>query len=155
MKQLFCAVLLFAATMPIACARIGESETQISARYGKSAGDIPTPAFGKVRGFSWSGYIVAVAFVSGLSSMEMFAKADQSEMIATEIKNLLKTAGADEWKAEPTGQPNWRRWRGENGELIALYDVGRHFLYVNSKKFYENQGNKIEIEPAEPPPSES
>ncbi len=153
LNPLFCAILFLAATMPIASARIGENEAEISARYGKSVGDIPTLAFGKVRGFSWNGYVVGVAFVGGVSSMEMFAKADQSEMTATETTNLLKFAGADEWKAEPTGKPNWRRWRGENGELVALYDVVRHFLYINSKKFYEDQGNKIETEQPPKPPA--
>jgi hypothetical protein len=152
MKQLFCVVLLFAATASIASARIGEGDAEVSARYGKSVGDIPTQAFGKVRGFTWSGYVVGVAFVSGVSNMEMFAKTDQSEMTATEIQNLLKTAGAEEWKAEPTGKPNWRRWREDDAGLVAVYDAKRHFLYINSKQFYEDQGKKIEI--GEPPKKE-
>jgi hypothetical protein len=114
-------------------------------RYGKSVGDISTLAFGKVRGFRSADYVVAVKFVDGRSQMEMFSKTDESDMSAREIDNLLKANGAGMWKAElVTGKPGWRRWHREDGELVALYDAGRHFLYINSKQFYENQGKKIE-----------
>ena len=46
-------------TLLVACgaawARIGETEVQITARYGQSIGDIPTEAFGSVRGFAFAG----------------------------------------------------------------------------------------------------
>jgi hypothetical protein len=145
MRPLFRAALLFAATATIASARIGESKDEISVRYGKSVGDISTLAFGKVRGFRSADYVVAVKFVDGRSQMEMFSKTDESDMSAREIDNLLKANGAGMWKAElVTGKPGWRRWHREDGELVALYDAGRHFLYINSKQFYENQGKKIE-----------
>src|ERR1700730_9103406 len=137
MKNPFCAAVVFALFITTAAARIGETEAQISARYGKSIGEIPTEAFGKVRGFMQPGYLVGVAFVNGVSDMEMFSKNDQAEMTATEIDNLLKTNGAGAWKAEETGKPNWKRWRREDGALVALYDTARHSLYINSKKFFD------------------
>jgi hypothetical protein len=143
MRTVIGAVTLLAVGTTTASARIGETEAQISARYGRSVGDIPTQAFGKVRGFVAGGYVVGVAFVDGVSYMEMFSKKDQSEMTASEIDTLLK-ANEGEWKAEGTGKPNWRRWRTQDEALVATYDVGRHFLYINSKKFYEEQGKKIE-----------
>ena len=142
MKNLLCAVVLLAAVITTASARIGETEAQISARYGASVGDIPTETFGKVRGFMQSGYLVGVAFVNGVSDMEMFSKTDQSEMTAGEIENFLKANGAGEWKAEETGKPDWKRWRREDDALVALYDTTRHFLYINSKKFFDAQRNK-------------
>jgi hypothetical protein len=143
MKTIIGLLLVLAAFPTIACARIGETEEEISARYGKSIGDIPTETFGKMRGFIWSGYVVGIAFVNGRSEMEMFSKSDQSDMMASEIEKLLK-ANAEEWKAEPTGKPNWRRWRQGEFGVVALYDAGRHFLYINSKQFYEKQLKKIE-----------
>ena len=90
-------------------------------------------------------YVVAVKLIDGRSQMEMFSKNDQSDLSAGEIEKLLRENGAGEWKAELiTGKPGWRRWRREDGALVALYDAGRHFLYINSKQFYEDQGKKIE-----------
>jgi hypothetical protein len=144
MKSPLCAAAVFAAVITTGSARIGETEAQIAARYGQSIGDIPTEAFGKVRGFMQPGYVVGVAFVNGVSEMEMFSKNDQSEMSANEIENLLETNGAGEWKVEQTGKPKWKRWRRQDGALVALYDTARHFLYINSKKFFDAQGTKLE-----------
>jgi hypothetical protein len=100
-----------------------------------------------MRGFMSPGYVVGVKLVNGVSEMEMFSKNDESDMSASEIENLLKGNGAGEWKAEQTGKPKWRRWRREDQALVALYDTMRHFLYISSKKFYEEQGKKIEETP--------
>lgn len=151
MKTMIGMLFVSVALMTMASARIGETEEEISARYGKSVGDIPTETFGKMRGFIWSGYVIGVAFVNARSDMEMFSKSDQSDMMASEIDKLLKANGAEGWKAEPTGKPTWRRWRqGESG-LVALYDAGRHFLYINSKQSYEKQIKKIESGEDQPP----
>jgi hypothetical protein len=135
---------LLAVVATIATARIGETEEQISARYGGSVGDIPTQAFGKIRGFVTGGHVVGVAFVDGVSHMEMFSNKDQSELTASEIDTLLKANDPGEWKAEGTGKPKWRRWRTLDEALVAVYDARLHFLYINSKEFYEAQGKKIE-----------
>ena len=123
---------------------IGENESRIEARYGKSLGNIPTEAFGPVRGFMATGHVIGVAFVNGVSSMEMFSNNDQSDMPATQIDNFLKANGPGEWKVESTNNPNWKRWRRADGALVAIYDTKRHFLYINSKTFYEAQGAKAE-----------
>jgi hypothetical protein len=142
MKTLLCTALVFTFIIT-ASAGIGETEAQVVARYGPSIGDIPTQAFGKVRGFMQVGHVVGVAFVNGVSDMEMFAKNDKSEMTPAEIEKLLKANGAGEWKVEETGKPNWKRWRREDGAVVALYDTTRHFLYINSKKFFDAQRDKL------------
>jgi len=125
-------------------ANVGESEAAVAERYGKSFGQIPTNTFGVVTGFVAGGYVVGVKFVDGTSEMEMFAKGDRSELPASEIDRLLKKNSAGEWKAELTGKPNWRRWRRDDGSAVALYDAVRHFLYINSKAFYEIKGQQVE-----------
>jgi hypothetical protein len=125
-------------------ARIGETEAQITTRYGQSIGDIPTEFFGPVRGFAMPGFVVGVKLANGVSVMEMISKNDQSEMTPQEIDTLLRKHGADlHWNVDPFDKPNWKRWRSQDGSLIAVYDTKRHFLYVNSKKFYQEQGDKI------------
>ena len=157
MKIFIAIAFPFAVFVPSASARIGETEAQIQTRYEKSVGDIPTKTFGVMRGFISAGYIIGVALRDGVSEMEMVSKADQADMSASEIAKLLKENSPGEWKAEQTGKPNWRRWRSEDQSLVALYDTVRHFLYINSKKFYEETGRKLEehqaAQPTSPTPS--
>src|SRR5437868_2952992 len=137
--------LLIISTSASPClANIGESEAAIEARYGKSFGQVPTSTFGVVTGFIAGGYVIGVKFVDGVSEMEMFSKGNQSDLPASEIDRLLKRNSPGEWKAEVTGKPHWRRWRRDDGTAVALYDAARHFLYINSKNFYEVKGQQIE-----------
>jgi len=124
-------------------ARIGETEAQIMARYGQSIGDIPTETFGPVRGFALREYLVGVKFLNGTSAMEMVSRNDQAEIKPQEIDALLKKHGAEvEWKVDKFEKPDWKRWRTQDGSLVAVYDSKRHFLYVNSKAFYNEQGKR-------------
>jgi hypothetical protein len=124
-------------------ARIGETEAQVVTRYGQSIGDIPTETFGPVRGFALSEYLVGVKFLNGTSAMEMVSRSDQAEIKPQEIDLLLKKHGADvEWKVDKFEKPDWKRWRTQDRSLVAVYDSKRHFLYVNSKQFYNEQGKR-------------
>jgi len=124
-------------------ARIGETEAQVMARYGQSIGDIPTETFGPVRGFALREYLVGVKFLNGTSAMEMISRNDQAEIKPQEIDALLNKHGADgEWKVDKFEKPDWKRWRTQDGSLVAVYDSKRHFLYVNSKEFYNEQGKR-------------
>ena len=143
MNTIFRLLLLLAPIAPC-LANIGENEANVVERYGKSFREIPTPTFGVVSAFIAGGYVVGVKFVDGTSEMEMFSKGDQSDMPASEIDRLLKKNSPGEWKAEPTGKPHWRRWRRDDGSAVALYDTIRHFLYINSKNFYEVKGQQME-----------
>jgi hypothetical protein len=136
-------LFLFALIAPC-LANIGENEANVGERYGKSFGEIPTNTFGVITGFIASGYVVGVKFVDGTSEMEMFSKGDQSDMAASEINRLLQKNSTGDWKAEPTGKAHWRRWRRDDGSAVALYDTVRHFLYINSKNFYEIKGQQME-----------
>lgn len=124
-------------------ARIGETEAQVMTQYGQSIGDIPTETFGPVRGFALREYLVGVKFLNGTSAMEMVSRNDQAEIKPQEIDALLKKHGGDvEWKVDKSEKPDWKRWRTQDGSLVAVYDSKRHFLYVNSKEFYNEQGKR-------------
>ncbi|HJT80508.1 MAG TPA: hypothetical protein VJ719_04860 [Chthoniobacterales bacterium] len=135
---------LILALVGICRANIGETEGQVNDRYGKSFGQIPTNTFGIVTGYIAGGYVVGVKFVDGTSEMEMFAKADHADIPASEISRLLNKNSPGEWRAELTGKAQWRRWRRDDGSAVALYDAVRHFLYINSKNFYEVKSQQIE-----------
>ena len=90
MKRMILGASLVVVTASTGHALIGETESQLTKRYGDSLGDIPTEAFGSVRGFMATGYVVGIAIIDGVSSMEMFSKNNRSEMTPTEIETLLK-----------------------------------------------------------------
>src|SRR5947209_1420650 len=138
------AVLITAAACRVCVANVGESEAAVTERYGKTFGEIPTSSFGVVNGYIAGGYVIGVKFVDGVSEMEMFSKGNQSDLAASEIDRVLKKNSLGDWKAELTGKPHWRRWRRDDGSVVALYDAARHFLYINSKTFYEVKGVQIE-----------
>lgn len=145
MTKLLVASIFFVALTAITSARIGESEAQLTTRYGKSIGDVPTQAFGTVRGFLSQRYLVGVAFVNGVSDMEMFSKADQSELTPQELEDFMKFHGEGiGWRPFLADQIGWKRWHRQDGAMVALYDVNRHFLYVCSQKFFAAQGKKLE-----------
>ena len=144
MTKLYSPLLLTLLFIAPCFANIGETDGQVTDRYGKSFGEIPTNTFGIINGYIAAGYVVGVKFVDGSSEMEMFAKADHAEIPASEISRLLARNSPGEWKAESTGKPSWRRWRRDDDSAIALYDTVRHFLYINSKNFYEVKGQQIE-----------
>jgi hypothetical protein len=144
MKRMILGASLVVVTASTAHALIGETESQLTKRYGDSLGDIPTEAFGSVRGFMATGYVVGIAIIDGVSSMEMFSKNNRSEMTPTEIETLLKANGPGDWISESISKPNWKRWRRVDGTLVGLYDAKRHFLYISSKSFYDAQGVKLE-----------
>ena len=88
---------------------------------------------------------MGVKFVNGTSVMEMISRNDQSEIKPQEIDALLKKHGAEvEWKVVKFDKPDWKRWRSGDGYLVAVYDTKRHFLYVNSTPFYDEQHKQIE-----------
>lgn len=147
MKRYVIVFFVVAALVRIASATIGETDAQIETRYGKPFKDITTETFGVMRGFISPGYVVGVKIIDGVSEMEMFSKMDQSDMSASEIAQLCKANGTGEWKAEQTGKPNWRRWRREDQGAVALYDTTRHFLYISSGKYFDQQVRKIETAP--------
>jgi hypothetical protein len=124
-----------------AYARVGETEARIGARYGASIGDVPTEAFGTMRGFALPGFVVGVKLVGGQSVMEMISRNDRAAMPTGEIEGLLdELGGRAGWIADASfAQPGWRRWLGAAGRLVAVYDTTRHVLYVSTREFYEGQ----------------
>jgi hypothetical protein len=136
---------LWIASLATSLGNVGDSEATVENSYGKSFGQIPTPTFGVMSGFVAGGYVIGVKFVDGASEMEMFSKGDQSEMPASEINRLLQKNSPGDWKAELTDKPRcWRRWRRDDGTAIALYNAASHFLYINSRNFYELKGQQME-----------
>jgi hypothetical protein len=82
---IICGVLCIAAT---AFGRIGETEAQISARYGK-----PTQSLHSMKAYFYKDFFIIVAFDHSRSGVEIYQKRNSSPMTAVEIGTLLETNG--------------------------------------------------------------
>jgi hypothetical protein len=89
-------LILWAAS---AFARIGETERQIEARYGK-----PTQTFRATKAYFYKDFFIVVAFDNGKSGIEVYQKRNASPMTAVEIGTLLDTNGGGTKWHQPTPQ---------------------------------------------------
>jgi hypothetical protein len=106
-----------------AFARIGETETQIVARYGQSLPANATTMLGQpVKVFLTADLRVGVAFIDGKSAAEFFSKVDGTEIPDKEIQVILQsnTAGSH-WATSRDGPFGLRGWSLQSGGRIAGY----------------------------------
>jgi hypothetical protein len=108
---------------------IGESESEIKARYGDPTETMPTESVREI----WKAYksdggrIIYVAFLDGRSQMETYKMPDGSPPARTDIEAILKANGSGaEWQRDASATGRMERWyrlntAGEE-EAIALYD---------------------------------
>src|ERR1700747_2481953 len=95
LKTPFIAIAFFLLVSP-AFARIGETEQQIEARYGKSTLTVSTGNEPLQKVYQSSGLNITVTYLGGVSQREIFTKQDGSELSKIEIAILLEanTAGS-------------------------------------------------------------
>lgn len=109
----------------IAHARIGETEQQIIARYGKSIKDIPSKgAREKYGAFVFNGFTIIVVFLDGVSQAESYSKDRDGEFSNDEIAALLKAnAPAASWKLKASTPPAKLQWEAKIDKftVFAIY----------------------------------
>src|SRR5437762_13731287 len=87
--------------------RIGETEAEIEARYGKSMGVMSKANEPIQRGYLHAGLRIGVTFIDGKSVSEWFAKDDKSTLTDHEKELLLEanSNGLKWWKAPSSLTP--------------------------------------------------
>jgi hypothetical protein len=121
-------MLLFLTLVANVCGDIGESESEIKARYGAPTDTQMTESPREVwRAYNSDGKIIYVAFLDRVSQMESYKTPDGSPFARGDIEALLKAnSSGGEWKEDPSGPAGKERWfrfntSGEE-EAIALSD---------------------------------
>jgi hypothetical protein len=136
MKTKLLLLLLLMLVSP-ASARIGETEQQIEAGYGKPIRDAGAFVVGSsARFYRHSGFFILVSFVDGKSVFEGLNKEDESEITKDEIAVLLRANGKN-WqvaRAVATGEPSWT---STDGSVVAVYDSRGHKLVLCSNRFLQ------------------
>jgi hypothetical protein len=114
-------------------ARLGETEQEVEARYGKPIATIdPDPAMRAVA-YQHKGFVIMVTYENGKSGAEIYQKPDKSEITDPERTVLLEAnAGGYKWtyKEEVPGQIRW--FNVDRKSRIAWYDTFNHQLCITS-----------------------
>lgn len=143
-------ILIVLLTCASALARIGETEPQIEARYGKpikriSATDLPGP--GHTQMYKSAGIQIMVTFIDGASGSECYSKSSHGKLELSEVETILTAnAGEKRWLEVEIGHPLYdlrsRRWiLGELPDvLIADFNRINSSLTLSSKKFLDAVG---------------
>jgi hypothetical protein len=118
--------------------RIGENEKEIEARYGKAGKDLGTRGAIHEVGYMFSGYMILVDFVNGISKREGFANPDTSPLSADAIKQILAMSSADgtNWQEQPAVGED-RSWRCSDNSAIAIFPARGKFLFIQDVSFVQ------------------
>tara|TARA_B100001093_G_scaffold456844_1_gene468112 strand:- start:544 stop:993 length:450 start_codon:yes stop_codon:yes gene_type:complete len=109
-------------------ASIGDSELQINQRYGTSNETMKTESNREIwKAYKWSGLIIYVAYLDGVSQMENYKRIDGRPISRIDILSILElNTGKFNWQADPERQLPSKRWFQYNDSgkelAIALYD---------------------------------
>jgi hypothetical protein len=137
-------LLLLLAIQFSAFARIGETEEQIEARYGKPIADVSRPEIGKAKAYVFSGFEIAVIFANSTSQAELMGKRDHTPIDANEIQLLLKANGnGHSWKSVESPKPFQQKWRRDDDALVAIYFEDSKSLHVTSDNFVSSAAAKM------------
>jgi len=135
-----------------AFARIGETEDEIRARYGKPVNEDRAQPPIVERGYLTSGMIVVVMFIDGKSEAEMFMKAKNFDQLSDEEVQLLLKANSNgkEWTDAPTGAliSFDQVWRIPDLDRTAQFSKLERKLIVCSGKYLAAQKAQKEAETA-------
>lgn len=115
-----------------AFARIGETEQQIEARYGKATHTLSKGNEPLQKLYRSSGLDIGVTYIDGVSQIESFRKEDQSALSKNEIALLLEAnAAGSKWIEDPTASVlGLQVWKLESGGRKAVYKKSEGGLLI-------------------------
>jgi hypothetical protein len=138
MKRLLLTLLLIITLTGPTWARLGETEAQLTARYGAKTGSgrASMPAAPDMLNFKKSGFEITVYLLNGVSAEEVITKSSADAIIDDEIETLLKVNGNGHDWVEVPGMKAWKRdddgaraWIGD--DRIVLTIASRQLIDAN------------------------
>ena len=139
------AVLSLIAGCAAAYGDLGDTLTQIEARYGaaqETKRDETTGAL--VKYYLHDGFGIAVKFLESRSQSETYIKGRRSDFSDSEIASLLKAnAMGSDWQSvyKTAGV---ERWELKSREATAVYSLTAHTLIFSTKEF-NHTANKVKL----------
>ena len=132
-------LIAMALLAPIAEARIGETEQQIEARYGKPTMVLSTDQFAATKRYSFNGYDVTVSFEKGASACELYQKIDGSKIEPVERYDLI-AKNFNGLQCDPLRSDNPAKllFTSPDGrQRVAVCDLIANTILVATKDFLE------------------
>jgi hypothetical protein len=124
-------------------ARVGETQAQVEARYGKHVKEVkPLAPAGAAYLYRKGELAFFVGFVDGKAAYELVESVEEDgdigegELEAKDIDASLKSNAPDGgWKEVTGAQDGNRHWTSADGALIAVYNVKNYQLLIQSSDF--------------------
>jgi hypothetical protein len=152
MRRSFLTIILLVISRTSGFARVGETEMQVENRYGKAISKLTTDGVVKSCGYSSGGFLIVVEFEKGVSQMEIFAKADRSELSETEITTLLE-ANKDgfNWLGHPDeafgGHRSW--CSTDKRSRVAYYEENIPNLVISNMDYVDKKTERRKVKERE------
>lgn len=129
--------LLFALVIP-AHARIGENVKEIEARYGKPQRVLHERGTFREVGYGFSGFMVGVGYIGGVSKREGFARPDLPKLSDGDVQRILAFSADRGLSWKPLSVEHGDRyWTRSDGKVIAMLTSAGNFLTVQDRNFHE------------------
>lgn len=136
MKVLFIVGLFAFSFATSSIARVGETQQEVEARYGKEGKDMGTRSNVHQVGYMSGGFMILVDFVNGVSQREGFANPDTTPLTNDAIEEILKMNLPQGLGWEPGTAPGEdKAWQRTDGKVIALCPSPRLFLFIESANY--------------------
>ncbi|MEO8438874.1 MAG: hypothetical protein ABI540_01510 [Spartobacteria bacterium] len=127
-------------------ARIGETEEQVRAHYGKPVALLAShdADSGVTKCYTSNGYLIAVTYLENESVREIVTKADNSKITQGELRKLLGTrASGATWNLQELGETSSetvgiQQWRSTDERArVAIYDSKTRTLFLTTQHYID------------------
>jgi len=136
MKVLFITGLFAFSLATAGFARVGDTEKEVEARYGKPGKDMGTKSNVHQMGYMAGGFMILVDFVNGVSQREGFANPDTTPLTNDAIYEILRMNSQEGtiWQqGQVPGED--KAWQRSDGKVIALCPSPRLFLFIQNASY--------------------
>ena len=126
-----------------AFAEIGQTETQIEAKYGKPVGVVPNnpPVPGITRSYNFAGYLIEVTFLNRTCMMETFSKNGSERMHLDDISALLLSYNpGHKWTYQGNQGTDLQYWVRDDLYLVASFSSLYSKVSISTPEFFGTLG---------------
>jgi hypothetical protein len=121
-------------------APLGVSQTITEAAYGSPVASEPGPTeTERGREYHVGNFVIRVSFINGLSAMQLFEKADKSEITKAEMETIMEANGPmSEWIGPSTSVNGGLGYGDKNRQLLFAYRYESRDAVLETMKYFKD-----------------